>query len=591
MVAVPGGPRTERPLPQVVGMADLTPVPVAPPAAPTDQADGATGRRAARRATAATRRADALAAYLEPALRALPVQDRPADPAQLRRWLAAAVHTSPGAGDALYDTYARATAAPPPRTVTGPPAHSRLVAGWCRTFAWFRAHVWNSPAAVFAVATGAATTGYVTFANHLEWHVPALSGFVVLLLTLLPGFLYLRFITFRIRPMCDEYVDVLHRMGVDAPSHLPEPPRGSAAWRRWYDDGGPLLYQAQGAYRAKFEAQYGRWPSSDDDEHKETLGRLLSVYLCLLTLGVGWAVVVWTADEAATLPRTLDALRFGFLGAYFYLLSLLIRRYFQNDLRPGTYLSGVVRVVTVLLLVLAVDQVFAMQGAPADRPHTGENATAFVIGIFPSVGMQLLRRAVGTLTGRFRGGVEPPFPLGQLDGMDIWSEARLLEVGIEDVQHLATANLVDVCLGARIPPQRVVDWVDQSLLLLRTGLPKTDNLRQPTTYAELRGLGIRSCTDLLELARGLCLDLSPGSAWPDSASPVGALLAVPQAAAPTGRRGEVRPSTVPLLTRIGLAATTLRHEPNLPPVQHWHATAHDAERDRGTGLPQQGAGS
>jgi hypothetical protein len=298
-----------------------------------------------------------------------------------------------------------------------------------------------------------------------------------------------------------------------------------------------------------------------------------------MVLAVGWAGVVWTVPLGDSLPRQADALRFGFLGAYFFLLSLLVRRYFQNDLRPGTYLSGVVRIVTVLVLVVAVDQAFAMQGSDATRPDPALNVVAFLVGVFPSVGMQFLRRAVGKLTGVFRGGLEPPFPLSQLDGMDIWSEARLLEVGIEDVQHLATANLVDVCLGARIPTQRVVDWVDQALLLLRTGLPRTDNLRQPTTYAELRALSVRSATDLLDLVDDLGLDLSPTAAWTATDARTAALMAVGEPGKATGKRGEVRPSTVPLLIRMAMTATTLRHEPNLPLVRSWHETAPEVLAD------------
>jgi hypothetical protein len=197
---------------------------------------------------------------------------------------------------------------------------------------------------------------------------------------------------------------------------------------------------------------------------------------------------------------------------------------------------------------------------------------AFVVGVFPTVGMQLLRRAVGKVTGRFRGGLEPPYPLSQLDGMDIWSEARLVEVGIEDVQHLATADLVDVVLGARIPTQRIVDWVDQALLVLRTGLPRIDNLREYTTYADLRALSVRSSSDLLELVDKLQLDLAPNGPWPGIDSPVGALAAVPPAPPqPIGGPSLTRTAAVPLLTRIALAATTLQHEPNLALILHWHA--------------------
>ena len=43
---------------------------------------------------------------------------------------------------------------------------------------------------------------------------------------------------------------------------------------------------------------------------------------------------------------------------------------------------------------------------------------------------------------------------------------RLVEEGIEDMQNLATANLVDVILHTRVPVGRLVDWLDQAYLAL-----------------------------------------------------------------------------------------------------------------------------
>ncbi|WP_448624696.1 hypothetical protein [Geodermatophilus sp. URMC 64] len=443
-----------------------------------------------------------------------------------------------------------------------------------RTPGWLRTHVWNAPGILFLVVIALAVVVYVVFRVHPDWQVAAASGFLVLFPTLLPGFLYLRFLRYRVEPLCAEYVYNLHRLGVDEPQYLPEPLRASGAWKTWNDSGGPAFSGCPSVYETKFASQYGRWPGSGGDETRDSLSRLMSVYLCLVALAVGWAFVIWTAPSAEELPRLVAALRFGFLGAYFFLLSLLIRRYFQNDLRPAAYLAGVIRVITVLILVVGVDQVFAMQGVPAEGPYPPENAVAFVIGVFPTVGLQLLRRTVGKITGRFRGGLEPPFSLSQLDGMDIWSESRLLEAGIEDVEHLATANLVDVVLDARIPTERIVDWVDQALLLLRTGLPRIDNLREPTTYAQLRALSVRSSSDLVELHRALELDLGHNPRWPRDG-----VVSSAQASTPNAARW---PSlacvgTIPLLTRIALAATTLQHEPNLTLVQNWH---HGAPKGR-----------
>jgi hypothetical protein len=60
----------------------------------------------------------------------------------------------------------------------------------------------------------------------------------------------------------------------------------------------------------------------------------------------------------------------------------------------------------------------------------------------------------------------PDYPLNQLDGLNIWYESRLVEEGIEDMQNLATANMVDVILHTRVPVGRLVDWIDQAILYM-----------------------------------------------------------------------------------------------------------------------------
>jgi hypothetical protein len=83
-------------------------------------------------------------------------------------------------------------------------------------------------------------------------------------------------------------------------------------------------------------------------------------------------------------------------------------------------------------------------------------------------------------------------PLSALDGVTIWEQARLLEEGIEDLENLATANLVDVLLSMRIPVARLVDWLDQALLLIH--LLGSGNDQQ--AYRRLRAMGLRTATDL-----------------------------------------------------------------------------------------------
>ena len=113
--------------------------------------------------------------------------------------------------------------------------------------------------------------------------------------------------------------------------------------------------------------------------------------------------------------------------------------------------------------------------------------------------------------------LETRYPLSDLDGLSVWDEARLAEEGIEDLQGLTTANLVDVLLHTRVPIARLVDWLDQAFLYLR--LPAGDD--GASVRAQLRTLGIRGATDLErvwpapgeddELRRGIAATLGGAS--------------------------------------------------------------------------------
>src|SRR4029077_418124 len=144
-----------------------------------------------------------------------------------------------------------------------------------------------------------------------------------------------------------------------------------------------------------------------------------------------------------------------------------------------------------------------------------ELAVAFVVGFFPLVGLQALQRVTSRALCRFVPPVTSEYPLDQLDGFNLWYEARLTEEGAEDMQHLTTKNLVDVILHTRVPAGRLVDWTDQAFLLTHLEPVDRDELNQlrqedqpavagnaPLSGAQarlnLRRVGIRTATDLLK---------------------------------------------------------------------------------------------
>jgi hypothetical protein len=329
------------------------------------------------------------------------------------------------------------------------------------------------PAGVVALAVVLSLTAVVAVAVlaarmlSVGVQLGLLKCFAIVVLATLPGWLFLRFIVFRAGALWTEYVLNLHRLGVDQHEFLPEPPPTSGYFALWYAGGGSLLSGSPNVYRQKFEAYYGKAVASlSAGAEKAVLSdrTLVPVYLSTLIFAAGWVAVLGRDPlfgDRLTMP--VDALRFAFMGAYSFVLQMMIRRYFQSDLKASAYLSAITRVVTVLILVLVLHWAVP---APSWLTPGRQCGTAFLIGFFPLVGMQLLQKGITAQARRWLPTLENPYPLSELFGLNVWYEARLLEEGIEDMENLTSANLVDVLLHTRVPVGRLVDWIDQAHLYL-----------------------------------------------------------------------------------------------------------------------------
>ncbi len=296
-----------------------------------------------------------------------------------------------------------------------------------------------------------------------ELSVGALKVFATWCLAFLPGWLYVRFLGQRAGALWSEYVLNLHRLGWDRPDNLPRPPRNSEFHQEWLTAKGYLQSQEHNIYRQKFNAYYGRsvsdsGTSSNFSVRSETM---FPVFLATAVLAACWVAVLWDTTTVSDPSSVWDILKFAYLGAYAFIVQSLIRRFFQSDLRPSAYAAAVLRVIVVLVTMVALHQLLD----PVTSVGT-EAAVAFVVGFFPVIALQALQRAAAATLRVFVPQLTPEYPLNQLDGLNVWYESRLVEEGIEDMENLATANLVDVVLHTRVPVGRLVDWVDQAQLYL-----------------------------------------------------------------------------------------------------------------------------
>lgn len=330
----------------------------------------------------------------------------------------------------------------------------------------------------------------------------------VAVLSFIPGWIYLQFIKNRGKSLYDEYVLNLFRLKIDKYSNLPMPPQHTNYYKLWEPEHEKLATKTKdNLYRKKFESVYGKSAVStldaihDGNRIRERTEAFFPVLMATVLLGIGWMLVLQVAGSGSFSPPEVpnDALRFGFLGAYAFILQDLTRRYFRDDLKTGAYIASTVRIVFVVLIVVAIDRLpwwdeLGPGGGPGAMANA-KNITAFLVGLFPQAGLQALQAAAAKPLRALLPSITTDYPLSSIEGLNIWQEARFAEEGIEEMQHLVTADLVDLLLRSRTTVSKLMDWLDQATLSLR--LPGGEEGKE--VRGELRRLGIRTATDLERL--------------------------------------------------------------------------------------------
>lgn len=384
-----------------------------------------------------------------------------------------------------------------------------------------------------------------------HYHVVILRSFFLLIVCLLPATLYYLFIASSKSSLLHEYFTNLSRLGL-----LDRQVLGGGK-----DECESELERRVRvmSYIEKFEAVYGSIPedlageiiaATDPDNedaqvpafHKYSTEKMLGgiftpettipVVLATLLIGLGWLLtlppweVVDSLSESSSLENMALVLKpaeytvnFAFLGAYFFSLQMLFRRYLRKDLRGNAYTAVSLRIILAIIGIWAL-----MQAVPVidNIPFIDDNlmqdpdqgamlVIGFVIGAFPPIVWQIIQSAFRTVTGArfFVPSIRSEMPVNELDGLTVWHEARLEEEDIENVPNMATTDLVELMLHTRIPPERIIDWVDQAILYTLVGPEKkqkkeknssgepNENKVHTSYRVKLRRHGIRTASDLI----------------------------------------------------------------------------------------------
>ena len=331
-----------------------------------------------------------------------------------------------------------------------------------------------------------------------------LRSFFIILCLLLPGGLYYQFIGSRRQSVLNGFIVTLDRLGLfnyrklfSSPAFISSLEEITTAqkWRA------PFVPESEfsrarrvRSYFERFEAVYGPLPigyistiteatkpsvkaaepsASDVDAIEDVPLSLRHTSPVILLLGlslIGWITILppFDSKEAPVLPyliSTPTAVGFAFLGAYFFTLQFLVWRFVRKDLNSNAYVSMSLRIILAVIGVFALIELLAAIGqAPSVKVM---NTLAFCIGAFPMILWQFL----STVAARYSPmafvlpNIERGIPLSELDGLSIWHETRLQEEDIENVLNLASADLIDLFLNTRLASNRIIDWMDQAILL------------------------------------------------------------------------------------------------------------------------------
>lgn len=234
-----------------------------------------------------------------------------------------------------------------------------------------------------------------------------------------------------------------------------------------------------------------------------------------LLISLGWLLVLpltHVASEGsdwkgAFIPEATPV-NFAFLGAYFFSMQMLFRRYVARDLSGGAYIAVAIRILMAVIGTWAALAAWAtgadyfelklskpFEPQAAEPINYGALVFGFAIGVFPEIAWQVIRGFFAKVFKFAIPSLENELPLRLLDGLTVWHETRLSEEDIENVPNMATIDVVQFMLHTPFPPERIVDWVDQAMLYTHLG-PAGES------WKTLRKHGIRTATEFIEAHRG-----------------------------------------------------------------------------------------
>lgn len=175
----------------------------------------------------------------------------------------------------------------------------------------------------------------------------------------------------------------------------------------------------------------------------------------------------------------------SFLGAYFYVVTVLADRWLRSDLTTGVLWKLNIRIAVALVVGLLLTA--AVPNAP--------KYLAFLVGIVPDAVLNVIsdRARVLLRLEADHGLWEASQLQRKIEGISFWQSERLSEEGLESVQNLATKEIPGLLISVRFDTPQLLQWIDQALLRFQVG---------DQQIGTFEAAYIRTATDLFDAQEG-----------------------------------------------------------------------------------------
>ncbi len=173
--------------------------------------------------------------------------------------------------------------------------------------------------------------------------------------------------------------------------------------------------------------------------------------------------------------KSMIAIGMAFLGSYLWAVQYIFRRLITVDLPPGAYYSVGLRMIVGSFFALVFHHFIAalpsgeigktVDIVPEITMMKMLPVIAFLTGMFPQRALKYIMEYFKFTASKPENRAEE-LPLDLIEGMTPFHKVRLSEVGIDNVQNLAHASLVELILKTPYRPRQLVDWMAQGRLCL-----------------------------------------------------------------------------------------------------------------------------